>query len=445
MELLASPLSRRPRGFASGPAAALVTVLALALPGASRAQDATAREPHLIVTSSTQRATYLATARVWQARDLLSPAEIVEGPPFARGTRAELNPPGGIPCTYESGGAQMGGRTPKFTCRAADGRSIRVKYFSGDPRSGNREVFAEVVATRLFWVLGFEADRVYPLTVNCQDCPADPMHATGPRAARTFLGVTEPPFAGLLILSQADVDQGWKFGEFEDAIDEMPAGPDRDRQRMYFDALRLLAAFVQHGDRKPEQQRLVCVGDVDLGAGDVHDLSTGDGNTFSVPALFERPGASSCRTPVAMIQDLGATYGSSGKITSRTNKIHLESWAKRRVFKPAVDETGKKGPACRLDVTAAFTAGGHAKASAPVSEAGRKFLADQLARLSDAHIRAIFEAARLEALGDKVAWTDPKTGRVLQGLDAWVEAFKQKREQIAAARCGQATPSQGNP
>ena len=48
----------------------------------------------------------------------------------------------------------MGGKTPKFTCRASDGRSIRVKYFDGDPQSGNREVFAEVVATRLFWALG---------------------------------------------------------------------------------------------------------------------------------------------------------------------------------------------------------------------------------------------------------------------------------------------------
>ena len=208
---------------------------------------------------------------------------------------------------------------------------------------------------------------------------------------------------------------------------------------MYFDALRTLAAFVQHGDRKPEQQRLVCVGDVDLRAGDIHDLSTGDGNTFSVAALFERPGATACSTPVAMIQDLGATYGSSGKITTRTNKIHLESWSKRRVFKPAVDEAGKKAPACRLDITSAFTAGGHANATAPVSEAGRSFLADQLARLSDAHIRALFEAARVDALGDKVAWTDPKTGQVLQGLDAWVAAFKQKREQVATARCGVAT------
>lgn len=266
------------------------------------------------------------------------------------------------------------------------------------------------------------------------------MTGTGSRADRTFLGVTEPPFQGLLIVSKADTDQGWKFGDYEDTIDAIQDPQDRVRQRMYFDALRTLAAFVQHGDRKAEQQRLVCQGDVNLSAGDVHDLSTGDGNTFSVPALFERPGAVSCSTPVAMIQDLGATYGSSGKVTTRANKVHLESWTGRHVFKPAVDDAGKKAPACRLDITAALTAGGHAKASAPVGEAGRQFLADRLAQLTDAHIRALFEAARLDSLGDKVRWTDVKTGKTLQGVDAWVAAFKMKRDEITAARCGAGAP-----
>jgi hypothetical protein len=87
----------------------------------------------VIVTSSAQRRAYLAKAGIWQERELPSPAEIIEGPPRAGGpTRAELNPPNGIPCTYESGGAQMGGRTPKFTCRQPNGRSIRVKYFYAD-------------------------------------------------------------------------------------------------------------------------------------------------------------------------------------------------------------------------------------------------------------------------------------------------------------------------
>ena len=257
------------------------------------------------------------------------------------------------------------------------------------------------------------------------------------------MGVTEPPFQGLLILSKADTDQGWKFGEFEDAIDAMPAGPDRDRQRMYFDALRTLAAFVQHGDRKPEQQRLMCVGDVDIERG--RRPRPEHGRREHVQRRRRCSSARAPRvapTPVAMIQDLGATYGSSGQDDDADQQdppgvvVRSGGCSSRRSTKPARGRRPAAWTSRRR-----FTAGGHANASAPVSEAGRKFLADQLARLSDAHIRALFEAARLDALGDKVAWTDPKTGQVLQGLDAWVAAFTQKREQVAGARCGQATPS----
>ena len=137
-----------------------------------------------------------------------------------------------------------------------------------------------------------------------------------------------------------------------------------------------------------------------------------------------------------MIQDLGATYGSSGRFSTRSSKVQLESWAKRRVFKPVTVESGAKGPACRLDITAALSAGDHANATEPVTEAGRRFVAEQLARLTDAHIRALFEAARLEALGERVSWTDARAGRVVTGMDAWVAAFKFKRDQIAQARCG---------
>jgi hypothetical protein len=421
------------RRWAAGLAWALGALL-LAVP--ARAQAVAPNEPHIIVTSPGQRDAYLARASIWQERKLPSPAAIVEGPPMPGGaTRAQLNPPDGIPCAYESGGARMGGRTPKFTCRMPDGRSIRVKYYSGDPEHGNREVFAEVITTRLFWALGFYTDTVYPLTVSCEHCPEDPMKGTGLRATRKYLGVTEPPFKGMLILSKADPDQGWKFGEIEDAIEALPPGPDRERQQTRFDALRLLAAFVQHGDRKSEQQRLVCVGEVDQEAGDVHPLSEGDGGSFSLPALFERPGAAACPTPVIMVQDLGATLGSSGRFTSRTDKVHLGSWIRRPVFHPVTGRSGTTAPSCRVELTAAMTAGGHATVSAPVGEPGRQFLADQLARLTDAHIRALFEAGRVEALGEPFAWTDPDTGTAYSGIDAWVAAFKHKRATITEARC----------
>jgi hypothetical protein len=172
-------------------------------------------------------------------------------------------------------------------------------------------VFAEVIATRLFWALGFPADRVYPITVNCKDCPADPMHGTGPKAARKFLGVTEPHFAGELILSHSNPDQGWKFGEIEDAIAALPDGPDKVKRKTEFDALSLLAVFLQHGDRKAPNQRLVCLGDLDESAGDVHSLDDNDA-ALAVQALFERSGATACGAPAAVIQDLGSTFGSSG-------------------------------------------------------------------------------------------------------------------------------------
>jgi hypothetical protein len=242
----------------------------------------------------------------------------------------------------------MGGKTPKFTCRTAAGRLIRVKYYDGRPKTGNREVFAEVVAVRLFWALGFPSDIVLPLTVQCLDCPEDPMTGVGPRSTRTLLGVTEPAFRGTPILSTANTDEGWRFGEIDAAITALPPGPDRDRQRMHFDALSLLGAFVQHGDRKPEQQRLVCASDIDATAGDVHAL---DDRPTGLPALFERPGARACTSSLAMIQDLGATFGSSGKGTLRTAKIDLDPWTRRPVFLAPADDPERAVRGCRADVT----------------------------------------------------------------------------------------------
>ncbi|WP_239492476.1 hypothetical protein [Luteitalea sp. TBR-22] len=422
---------RPPNSGAHGLGLAAILAAVAALGATGLAQE----RPKVLVTSPTQRQAYLATAILWEDRELPSPARIVEGRGTpASGGRADLNPPGGLPCTWESGGAQMGGNTPKFTCRTANRRLLRVKYYDGQPRTGNREVFAEVVAVRLFWALGFPSDIVLPLTVQCLECPENPMAGTGPRATRTFLGVTEPAFRGTPILSSANADQGWQFGELDAAITALPPGADRDRQRIHFDALSLLGAFVQHGDRKPAQQRLVCAEALDLSAGDVHPL---DARPLGVAALFEHPGARACRAPLAMIQDLGATFGSSGKGTIRTGKIDLGRWAMRPVFLPPAEDPDRNVRGCRADVTPALDAGPGARANPRIGEAGRRFLVERLQRLTDDHLRALFTAARVEALGEPLAWTAPGTRKSYTGLDAWVEAFKYKREQLALVRCGQ--------
>ena len=69
-----------------------------------------------------------------------------------------------------------------------------------------------------------------------------------------------------------DADQGWRWGEVDEAIAKLPEGALRARQRMHFDALTLLGVFIQHGDRKPEQQRLECRSALDPSAGDAHPL-----------------------------------------------------------------------------------------------------------------------------------------------------------------------------
>jgi hypothetical protein len=297
-------------------------------------------------------------------------------------------------------------------------------------------VFAEVIATRLFWALGFEADRVFPLTVTCKDCPADPMRGTGPRATRKFLGVTEPHFRGALIISGRNPDQGWQFGELEEAITALPDGPEKARRRAQYDALSLLAVFVQHGDRKAPNQRLICAGDLDESAGDVHHFGD-DETAIPVPALFERHGASACQAPVALVQDLGATFGSSGIRTTQSNKVRLSSWANRPVFlPPAPNAVGRSRVLpCRGDITAAFDAGLKTGEAPRISEAGRALLARLLDGLTDAHIRALFEAGRVDQLGERAEWRDPDTKQAYTGIDAWVAAFKHKRGEIAAKRC----------
>jgi hypothetical protein len=192
--------------------------------------------------------------------------------------------------------------------------------------------------------------------------------------------------------------------------------------------------FLQHGDRKPPNQRLVCLGELDESAGDVHSLDDDDAG-LAVPALFERSGATACRAPAAVIQDLGSTFGGSG---IRASKVRLSSWAKRPVFLPPPAGTlARRGPvACRGDLVPSIDAGTNSGAEPRIGEAGRTFLADLLNRLTDAHIRALFEAGRVDQLGERAEWRDPEAKEVHTGIDAWVAVFKHKREQIVTARCG---------
>ena len=416
-----------PRRFVS-----LLVLLAVCAGGALTASTSA---PVVLYSHEAERTSYLANAVIWRDPGPLSPEQIRVGPEVA--LPAAIADAAGRPieCRFEHRGLELGGKTPKFSCRTADGESLRLKYYDGAGH-GNREVFAEVAATRLMWALGFDTDPVFPVIVECQDCPANPWTGEGPRQARRFDAEYEPHYVGTVITSTKDPDQGWAFGELEKAIDSLPSGALRMRQRMHFDALTLLAVFIQHGDRKRSQQRLVCRGDLDVEGGDLRDLPGARHDTAGMGVLFESPSVRACLgDTVVTLQDVGATFGGAGQFTGRAAKIHLKSWAGKDVFATQPHASHGGSPECRGNINVSGSAGADAGENPRISEAGRSFLATQLERLTPEHIRAIFETARIDRLGEVPQWQD-RLHRTYTGLDAWVAVFTDKVGQIEQRHCG---------
>ena len=258
------------------------------------------------------------------------------------------------------------------------GTTIRVKYSDGS-KDGNREIFSAVVAAKLLWALGFVSDPIYPITLDCRDCPANPMSGEGPRAKRSYLATFQPEASRLVIVDGDDADEGWRWGEVDEAIANLPEGALRARQRMHFDALTLLGVFIQHGDRKPEQQRLECRGALDPSAGDTHPLEDKDDGP---PVFFERPDGSACSEPVIALQDIGATFGGAGKMSkASTAKMNLKAWTNRPVFKPAKSSSSGGVPECHGNLTVSMAAGEGGRGDPRIGEAGRAFLAGSPAPL----------------------------------------------------------------
>ena len=177
--------------------------------------------------------------------------------------------------------------------RARDGDHVKVKYGRSNP-----EVYTEVAATRLLAALGFPTDRMYVVKrVRCDGCPADPFPQLEcandvPAKARPIEtcfpsldfsrfqefddAVIERPLKGRRI-EAADL-RGWSWEELK-FVDAVVGGATRAE----LDALRLLAIFLGHWDNKATNQRLLCR----------------DENAYD----------EGCARPLAMVQDLGATFG----------------------------------------------------------------------------------------------------------------------------------------
>ena len=181
--------------------------------------------------------------------------------------------------------------------------------------------------------------------------------------------VIERPLKGRRI--EGDHERGWTFEELK-YVDAVKGGATRAE----LDALRLLSVMLGHWDNKAKNQRLLCAGE-------------------------KKNADEGCEHPLAMIQDLGATFG--------PRKLDLAHWSATKVW--------TDWASCKISMRS-MPYGGSTFPDAFISEDGRQFLAGLLSRLSTEQIRAMFEGARFAHY--------PHRRASARHVDNWVRAFRAK-------------------
>lgn len=342
-------------------------------------------------------------------------ANIMEGPAQKK-KLFQLHYNDKVICDFKTPGSQMGGKTRKFACQITqvesangqvqkltadiDEEPVKVKY---DHNGDDNEVYAEVASTRLMWALGYPADAWYPVRVECHGCPSDPESGSGAKDTRTYYPATlVRKYPGHKMYVGNNDAEGWSWSE----LDQFNGRPTYER-----DGLKLLMAFVQHSDNKPPQQRLSC--------DKVHVDDT----------------TTTCDDSIMLVQDVGTTWGNGGWVSSNGSaKMNLGNWSGQKVWNKSGTEGAPKQ--CQAALKKSLTA--HGGLGDPnISEEGRRFDAGLLCQLSDQQIQDLFKAARA---ADMPQYHN-KDGSFKSGvteasvIQQWTDAFKKKREQIAAARC----------
>ena len=323
------------------------------------------------------RARIIARAEVWRPTDIRS-MDMKKGP-----RRADAFAPRAVVyCDFVD--KKLEGNSPKFACRIGAQDEVKVKY-----GGTNGEVYGEVLATRLLWALGFGADAMYPVNVICRGCPQSFGGIARPGNEYRFdPAVIERKMEG----AELDVDRrsGWSWKE----LDQI-ATTSRGDAKVQRDALTLLAVFLQHTDSKPQQQRIVCLG-------------------------LLHPTARSCDRPFLMISDVGLTFGGAARTNPNEVGANLERWRRTPIW--------KEGEGCVGNLPRSFTG---TLDDPVISEAGRRFLANLLAQVSERQIRDLFEVARVNLRLRAPGHVDSGYSSV----DEWVKTFKQKRNEISERRC----------
>lgn len=344
----------------------LLAVTAVACGGPKAA--ATPKGSSNVITEDERRGD-IARAKIWTQTDVAS-MDIRQGP---QGKDA-VPPFAHIACEFVS--HKSDGSSPKFWCALDQKDTVKIKYGAANP-----EVSGVVTSTRLLWALGFGADRWYPVSVTCHHCPSAaprPEDHPGTGDVEFPVAALERTLSGKTI--EAKVDEGWSWKELVGVPPASGGAPLEQRE-----ALTLLAVMLQHTDSKPVQQRMICP---------------------------DADSAVNCAAPVMYVHDVGLTFGKKTIFnTNSQSGPNFENWSKQAVWK---DE-----PGCVGNLPKSWTG---TIDNPVIHEAGRKFLSDLLAPLTDKQLQDLFEVGRF-ADYTKVP------------VDKWVAEFKAKRTAITTKSC----------
>ena len=347
--------------------------------------------PHTLKKLSVaERLAVMERAKVWRPINTSS-LDLIKGPTMPASQRI----PDQVTCTFFFPDKPLTGMTPKFRCALKKDDVVKVKY--GEK---NGEVYAEVAGSRLLWALGFQSDVMYPTHVTCLNCPADPFAVSGADWQRgSPSDVATREFDPAIIEREGghavEVPgyEGWAWPE----LDKLSGKGGASRAQL--DAFKLLAVFIQHSDSKPGQQEIVCA--------EGFDHKDADGNE-------------TCAEAWLVIKDLGGSFGKATLLN--TSKMKLSDWDSTVIWKDAKQ--------CVAEMPRSFTG---SLEDPLISEAGRRFLSQRLAMLSDKQIRDLFTVSNVVKRGESINGRDG-TKRLVT-VDDWARVFKRKRSEIAAARC----------
>lgn len=276
------------------------------------------------------------------------------------------------------------GTSAKFNCVLPDGELVKVKY------GRNPEIHAEVAGSALITALGFPADEMHIVPrLRCFGCPRFSFLAMQLLWLTSSTGLLSPhghedaftEFEWVAVerkfpapAIEAGDTKGWAWWEIGQSN-----APLQD-----LDALRLVAIFLAHWDNKSQNQRLVCLDDM--------------------PTAPDQP----CSRPLAMIQDVGSTFGPIKMNVARWRELSM--WTDRRN--------------CTVSMRA-MPFGGGTFPETHISEAGRIEAVRLFAAMDDDAVRRLFADARFP---DFYSPTDDK-----RDLDAWAAAFRYRVDQLAMA------------